>query len=429
MSRHRKPDDIAEVPEPEAAGGIAGGATAAPTTAAGPKRMWLAGLEGPRGVACLSVILVHVTVHYTPGILDATRLDFLGQALTFFFVLSGFLLYLPFVKKLVTGSNAPATGKYFVSRIRRVFPAYLFIFVISNFVLQASYLVSPVTVGWADGDEGTGMITDPLDLLAQFTLTQSLFPSTLQTGLNPAWSLTTEWGFYLVLPIVGLATFAMRGRLKMSPYRLALIGPGILIVIGVVTNYLVGVLQAAHPEYSPLEAYWGPNWIAVLSRSFLALADNFAIGMIAAVVYVALGHGAKQAWSTVRLQWTLAASMFAFTFASLAAFVLGSRYLPTFFSVAAASLILLIIAPLARGEESVLAKATDWRPLKYAGTVSLSMYLWHYPVMIMAERLHLPVQNSLLGLVWGFVAISLITLVLASLTFRFIEKPAMRWRA
>ena len=415
--------------EPTVAAPPANDATPRDTTPPGAKRMWLAGLEGPRGLACLCVILVHVAVHYTPGILNATRLDFLGQALTFFFVLSGFLLYLPFIKRLESGSSAPDTAKYFVSRVRRVFPGYLFIFVISNFVLQASYLVSPVTVGWADGDEGTGMITNPLNLLAQFTLTQSLFPSTLQTGLNPAWSLTTEWGFYLVLPVIGFATFALRGRIQLSAYRLALIGPAVLLVIGVVTNYIVSLLQAAHPEYSPLEAYWGPNWIAVLSRSFLALADNFAIGMVAAVVFVALGRGAAATWSTARIQWLLAASMFGFTFASLAAFVLNPRFLPTIFSVAAASLLLLIIAPLARGERSWIAVATDWRPLRYVGTISLSMYLWHYPVMILAERFHLPVQNSPIGLVWGLVAVSLITLVLASATFHFVEKPAMNWRA
>ena len=84
--------------EPTVAAPPANDATPRDTTPPGAKRMWLAGLEGPRGLACLCVILVHVAVHYTPGILNATRLDFLGQALTFFFVLSGFLLYLPFIK-------------------------------------------------------------------------------------------------------------------------------------------------------------------------------------------------------------------------------------------------------------------------------------------------------------------------------------------
>ncbi|MDY6811322.1 MAG: acyltransferase, partial [Actinomycetota bacterium] len=99
----------------------------------------LAGLEGPRGVGCLSVVLVHVAVHFTPNVLATTRLDFLGQALTFFFVLSGFLLYMPYVKRLHQGREIPGTREYLRHRVLRVFPGYLVIFLICNFVLHAVF--------------------------------------------------------------------------------------------------------------------------------------------------------------------------------------------------------------------------------------------------------------------------------------------------
>src|SRR5689334_18949408 len=99
-------------------------------TKAGPQQR-LAGLEGPRGVGALCVLLVHLSVHVSPGFLAATRIDFLGQVLIFFFALSGFLLYLPYVQRLVSGRKRPSTTTYLKNRVLRVFPAYLVIFIIA----------------------------------------------------------------------------------------------------------------------------------------------------------------------------------------------------------------------------------------------------------------------------------------------------------
>lgn len=393
------------------------------------KQTWLSGLEGPRGIACLSVLLVHVSAHYAPNIVNTIRIDFLGQGLTFFFVLSGFLLYLPYVRKLHARANRPSTQRYFIARVRRIFPAYLFIFLVTNFILQASYVVNPVSVGWTSSDAGTGMITNPFHLLAQFTLTQSFFPSTLQTGLNPSWSLTVELTFYLLLPLMAVGTFYLSSRTSVSPLRLALIAPAGLIAIGAITTFVVIRLQNANPQLTPLERFWGPNWIAVLSRSFFALADNFAMGMITAVIYVAIGAGALRTWSTLRIQFTLAATVALFLALALGCFVLAPRVMATPFAVASAALILLIIAPLARGEHSSVAAVTDWRPIKYIGTISLSIYLWHYPVMLLAERANLEVPPTYFGVLWSFLALCCVTTAIATLTYVLVEKPAMRWRA
>lgn len=391
-----------------------------------PKQTWLSGLEGPRGIACLSVLLVHVSAHYAPNIVDTIRIDFLGQGLTFFFVLSGFLLYLPYVRKLFAGSTQPSTRRYFIARVRRIFPAYLFIFLVTNFILQASYVVNPVSVGWTTSDAGTGMITNPFHLLAQLTLTQSFFPSTLQTGLNPSWSLTVELTFYLLLPLMAMGTFWLSRKTSISTLRLALIAPAVLIVVGAVTTSVVIALQNANPQLTPLERFWGPNWIAVLSRSFLALADNFAMGMIAAVVYVAIGGGALKAWSTIRIQFALGITVLVFLATALCCFVVAPRVMATPFAIASAALVLLIITPLARGEHSSIAAVTDWRPIKYVGTISLSIYLWHYPVMLLAERADIPVPATYFGVLWSFAALCGATIAIASLTYVVIERPAMR---
>jgi peptidoglycan/LPS O-acetylase OafA/YrhL len=370
------------------------------------------------------VIMVHVSLQFAPSVLAVTHIDFLGQALTFFFALSGFLLYLPYVKRLSTHGSMPKTSAYLRHRVLRVFPAYLVIFLIVNFVLRAGFVQNPITVGWGNGDRGTGMITDPVKLLANLTLTQTLFPATLQTGINPSWSLTTEWGFYLVLPIIGLALFAF-GKMRTRPLRAAAWPPLVLLIIGVTTNTIVGALQAKYYPHAVLESYWGPNWVAVLSRSFLGLADIFAFGMIAAVIYVAMTNGKWKSVPTLRLQWILAAVMTVGLVASMVLFVLDPRYVATAFAFASAAFILLIIGPIARGEHSAIASITDWRPVRYLGMISLSIYLWHFPVLILVERLRLPIPDNPAGLIMAFVLVSGVTVAFASVSYRFVEKPAL----
>ncbi|MBY6678730.1 MULTISPECIES: acyltransferase family protein [unclassified Rhodococcus (in: high G+C Gram-positive bacteria)] len=402
--------------------------TPAPVTAPPTQRKaWIAGLEGPRGVAAICVVLAHVAVVHTPNIVASTRIDFLGQALTFFFALSGFLLYLPYVTRFADGAAFPNTKRYFVARVRRVFPAYIVIFLIVNFVLGAGYVVNPVTSGWDHSADGTGTITAPLPLLAHLTLTQSYFPSTLQTGINPSWSLSTEWGFYLVLPIAGFLLFRF-GRGGRRPLVTALIPAVALIALGLIANTIVGRLQHAS-GLPPLEQYWGPNWVAVFSRSFLALADHFAWGMVAAVVYAAIARGAFSRLSTSRLSAVLLSIAVLALSGSMLLFALGSRYISSVFAIASCASILAIVAPLGRGEDSRLARMTDWAPLKYLGMVSLSSYLWHYPVLVLVGRAGIPIPPTALGLVWGFVLVMSLTVALGSLTYYLVERPMMRWRA
>jgi len=390
------------------------------------KRARIAGLDGPRGFACLCVVLVHCSIHFAPGVLAATRLDFLGQAMTFFFVLSGFLLYLPYATRIHDRRAMPGTRSYLWHRVRRVFPAYLVAFLMVNFVLQASYVQNPVTVSWDQPGTGTGMISDPLHLAAQLTLTQSLFPSGIQTGINPSWSLTAEWGFYLALPLLGTLLFVFAKK-SAHPLRAAMWPPALLLVVGVAANLAVAHLQGRE-HLSTLEAYWGPHWSAVLSRSFLGVADNFAFGMIAAVIFVALSNGALNRVSTHRLQWMFFAFMMVGVVASLTLFVLNPRFLATVFAFAAGAFVLWVIAPLARGEHSKIAIITDWRLMKTMGVISLSAYLWHYPVLIMVDRLGVPIPVGPLGLLLGFGLVAGVTIVIAFVSYRFVEAPAMHTR-
>src|SRR5258708_8822707 len=110
--------------------------------ATSPRHTRIIGLDGVRGLGCLAVVAGHVAITYSPKTHDKAFLGVLGLALILFFALSGFLLFLPYVRRLTAEASSaamPSTLQYALHRALRVFPVYLVIFLICNFLLRAVY--------------------------------------------------------------------------------------------------------------------------------------------------------------------------------------------------------------------------------------------------------------------------------------------------
>ncbi|ATD69719.1 MULTISPECIES: acyltransferase family protein [Gordonia] len=397
-----------------------------PATEKTPNAGRIRGLDGPRGIACWAVLIVHVAVQNSPDTMASGGLQLLGQALIFFFALSGFLLYLPYVKGLVSGRESPPDVRsYATHRLLRVFPAYLLIFLITNYVLQACFVVNEFVVSETGKDTGTGMITDPVMLLTNLTLTQTYFPQYLQTGISPSWSLTLEFGFYLSLPLFGMAMWWLRRRFGTHAAILVVTPPVILIVVGTIGKMVASRVAEARGITAVTEQNWGPNAVAVILRSFFAAADNFAFGMLAVAAFVAVGTGHISVRGARRLRIASAVALVPSMLIMLVLIAAGSSYQSTFTALSSALLILIIVLPLAAGQEGRLATALDWKPLDYSGRISLSIYLWHFPLMIVIGRLGLLQGDSVTGLIVNVLLVGSVSLVFASITYRYIEQPAM----
>ena len=263
----------------------------------------------------------------------------------------------------------PDTREFALHRIFRVFPGFLVIFLVCNFLLRAVYIQNPAVV--PDGtDAGTGMITDPAQLIANLTLTQTYFPQYIQTGINPAWSLTLEIAFYATLPFLGMLLFWLRRRTSVQPLLIACVAPAILFALGMIGRLVAPeVMETAHTDSTQL-LNWGPNWSAVYLRCFLSNADMFAYGMVAAILFVAVEQkvvGPKvDRWAR-----TVCA------LALIPGFVVVALSGPTVFFTSAvaafsALFIFVVISPLAQHRESRLARIMDFKPFWYVGLVSLS---------------------------------------------------------
>jgi peptidoglycan/LPS O-acetylase OafA/YrhL/4-amino-4-deoxy-L-arabinose transferase-like glycosyltransferase len=165
-----------------------------------------AGFDGLRAIAALGVLLTHVSL--ASGLLARTSADdYLARAdvgVALFFVLSGFLLYRPFVSARLDGRAGPGARRYLRHRLLRILPAYWLALTVLAVVLDVRRL-----------DE----IRTPWDFLVYYGLLQSYSEGTALGGLQQAWTLTNELAFYLILPLWAAAGAWLARRL---PARRAL---------------------------------------------------------------------------------------------------------------------------------------------------------------------------------------------------------------
>ena len=152
-------------------------------------------LEGVRALAALAVVVTHVSFQTATGWDWAERLDY-GVAV--FFVLSGFLLW--------RRRHAHTTGQYMLSRVARLAPLYL-VCVVAVLALLPD--ASPLTLP---------------QVITNLTGTQLYIADGLVPGLTQLWSLSVEFAFYAVLPLLAW----MLDKLSARPRVVLIAGAGVL---------------------------------------------------------------------------------------------------------------------------------------------------------------------------------------------------------
>jgi acetyltransferase len=349
-----------------------------------------AALDGVRGIAALSVLAYHVWL-YTQARPDATRrgtwIDYAAHemrlGLVAFFVLSGFLLYRPWLRAALGEAGRPRLGSYLVRRAARVMPAYYLA------------LAGSVALLWhLDAVPGV-RIPEVTDLALFAVFAENFFDGPLMSLDPPMWTLSVEVSFYLALPVAGWAALrAAGGRLRQAAVPLALLGAG----IG--WNAWLAQGGATMP----------------LTKTLPAMLPYFAVGMLGALV----AHG-----RTIprRAVWVLAAGAITLVVADAwwhSAVTTGTapviwRDLPAAIGFGA------LVAVAAHGERAGRVLGTPL--LAGLGTVSYGVYLWHVPLILWAKG-HGLLPGS--PVVAGLVALGA-TLIVATTSWFAVEKPALAW--
>ncbi len=375
------------------------------TPTGGPRPiMRVPALTGMRAVAALLVVGTHAafaTGKLTHGYLGAiyARLE-IGVAI--FFVLSGFLLFRPWVLAAAFGSQPPRLTRYTRQRLRRIMPGYL-VAVLATFAVYTVFAPGP----------NPGQTWHAL--LRYLTLTQiytdNYLVTYLHTGLSQMWSLAVEVSFYAVLPGVAYLLLRARRHADWRPTR-TLLGLGAL---GAVTP---AWLVVAHTTDAL------PNAAGMWLPAHLAC---FAAGMALAVLGVV---GAR--WRA-RVTLPLAAALFLIVSTRVGGVIVGidPDWVPVTKALLYAAIAMLVVAPLALGSTDRYARTLSSRPMVWLGEISYEIFLLH--VVVMALTMNLLLQWPLFtGSMTGLYTTTLaVTIPLAWALHRFtrIDRPQTQARS
>ena len=378
----------------------------------------LAGIEGLRAVAALSILVYHV--YSFGGVLGGpgskwTQQHIFAQlqlGVTLFFALSAFLLYRPFAAAILDGRPLPSLRAYARNRGLRIFPAYWVVLTVVTFVLG----VAVVRVG----EDGFGVHIPTF--LADALLVQDFHPSGILTGIAPAWSLAVELGFYVALPLlVLLAARLARGATTHRERLGAVLTPAaLMLAVGIVSREVSSrVLLTDQDPYGFRE-----SWHAVLERSILVNADLFAAGLAVAVIHAEVRSGRLTVPRRVRIALLAAgAAALAVAVPTLVSGDLAVRHFNTLSSLAVTALLAAVVL---RGPGERRPPLLERRALVNLGLISYGVFLWHYPIVFFLRERGWNIEDPTWLAFAGNLAIVLgITLTLAALTYRFVEKPAL----
>jgi peptidoglycan/LPS O-acetylase OafA/YrhL len=376
--------------------------------------------DGLRAIAAISVLFHHVG--YATGATFRNRHgvgDFLARmdiGVAVFFLISGFLLYRPFVAAHLGDRPRPGAGTYLRRRFLRIFPAY-----------WAALICIALFIGFYEHQGLNGLWS----WVCHLFLVQVYQPEQFYRGITQSWTLHVELSFYLFLPCYAWAVrHIASGRLRRERLRVEVVGLGLLAAVGLTFN---AVIQ------------WGGwTYLSRVGKAWLpANLDLFALGMALALVsaWVAARGATPPAvdWvGRVGGWWWLAAAG-AFWIVSKE---LGlskeitpipdtgvDRYLEHYL-YGLVGLFLLLPAVFGTARRGLARGLLRFAPVVWLGLISYGIYLWHQGMQKKALQWTdsaVRTTEFVRGDFWVVLGATLaLSVVVAALSYYVLERPVLR---
>ncbi len=371
-------------------------------------------LDGLRALAALSIVAFHVYLaerfeYTTWGKEASSDFFFLATGVHLFFVLSGFLLFLPFAKAILHATPLPSARVFYKRRALRILPAYLVCLILL-------VMLQPRTLG----------INDPLflgDLVSHLFLIHDDFPRFIQDIDGPFWTLAVEVQFYLALPLLALILSRLVGSTR-SVARLSA-GVGGIIVYALALRALDALVMAHLVNFGDPFRALGQIFVLATMGTLGKFLEVFAVGMMCAVLYVATVEDRQLAvtWQQ-RLAWLLLASAIVLIAVLKPIQEYSSpRYAPGF-NMGVLGVVVPGLVGLAYGTlllsivwgNRFLRAPFEFYPLRFIGLISFSLYLWHVPIIHPV----IPVLQNSQASAFGLLPLAL---AVAYLSYQFVERP------
>jgi peptidoglycan/LPS O-acetylase OafA/YrhL len=363
--------------------------------------------DGLRAIAASTIVLFHVAS--TEGATAASgygrylaRLD-VGVAV--FFVVSGFLLYRPFVVAHLGGRPVSRWRAFWWRRIVRIYPAYWVALTAAIVVFHNTNLHGFV------------------DYARHYALLQIYRPHFGLDGIVQTWTLAIEVSFYAALPLyAGLVGRITARAPRARALAVELIAVGLLYIMGLAVR---AAIFSTHGTSAP-----ATRWLP-------AQLDLFALGIGLAVVSGAGAEGVPDAIARP-LRWLGDHALASWALAGVAFVIVCNIGLPTTFKNGThaqelarqvlygfTAFFLVVPAVFGSQERGVVRRALRSRPAVAVGIVSYGVFLWHFDWMRQLVDFGVLRHVHELRFLVLLVLTSVLTLVTATLSWFFVERPAL----
>lgn len=377
------------------------------TGAARPHRFPM--LDPLRGLAAISVLLVHTGI-FSDALDDpgyGRLLAHLDIGVPFFFLLSAFLLYRPFVEARIAATERTSFADYGKRRFVRIAPAY-----------WAVLTIAAIVPGMAGAFSGNWWVY--YGLLQNYPIyepTGTCAVDPFRCGVPIAWTLSIEVFFYLTLPLFVLAMAWLGARWRRGWLRLELVVVALLTAISV-------VIQSSTPKgdlhtwlyFSPLGRGW---WFGLgLALAAISVEANRRPSEPAFVGWLRRNPGVPVLGGVL---FYVAASVVVVPAPSMAfPIVTMSSYVAQYLLFGVIAALILLPAIFGADGGGLVRRALRHRTLIWLGLVSYGIFLWQFPVLIFLIDAGVEGFALLTVLTFG------ITVACAAVSFYLLERPLMR---
>lgn len=346
---------------------------------------YIPGLDGLRAFAVCLVILYHISPAVFPG-------GFLGVDI--FFVLSGFLITTLLVRELRKNSRIDLQN-FWKRRIRRLLPALVFLVI--TVVPLALLTNKDLLVGIAR--QVLGALTFSTNWL-EIAHGSSYFDSTTPLLFKNFWSLAIEEQFYVLWPLFFLLLLAIFRNPRHRLLVVASLGIASMIAMAVLYN-----------PAQPTRVYYGT--------------DTHVFGISCGIILALLWTG-KSSTVFSHPHWVQNGKYYGY--GALTLLCGAALFLPGDSAFAfrggmqiTALLVSALLASLLQ-PQSWLAKVGELRPVKWLGTRSYAVYLWHWPILVISGVLFPAAVSSSAYWIRSLLAV-VVTGIICEFSYRYIENP------
>ncbi|MEP9383880.1 acyltransferase family protein [Nocardioides sp. KR10-350] len=366
-----------------------GSVASSPAPAGASRRLFRGDIQGMRALAVLLVIVSHAGFSSVAG-------GYVGVDV--FFVISGFLITGLLVREVDTSGRLSLLG-FYARRARRILPAAVLVLaataVAATLLLPLVRAVEIFKDAWWAACFGANLRFADIgtDYFAQDQPT---------SPLQHYWSLSVEEQYYVVWPLVILALLGLWRRRGRRPSRRSLA----LVLGGAVAASLAWSVHA--------------TWVSPTSAYFSTLARGWELGLgsLAAVLLTGREWRAPR-WLAELLAWVGLAAI------ALAAVTFDARtHVPGWIvAVPVVGAALVLVAGSAEaGSRTTPFRLLSLRPARVLGDWSYSLYLWHFPILRIAED-HYDERT----LSHAHLAAALVLIFgLSALSYHLVEEPFRR---